>query len=331
MDEQDDKHAEAVTAPRQDERLNNSPYADGPRARLGSAPEGEGAGPPLGPSRGGAFSAILGHDPATRKLMGFALALVAVLLLIAGIWSLIGNRHQGIPVIGPPAFAVKDRPTDPGGMQIMSDDTAHSDVTGTGAVHLAPPPEQPDARLLAHREETGAQPAAARPAGEAVNTPSSSQPQPQTQQQTAAPSQQPSAPAEAPSSHVASPVPPHDAHKDVEKAAPKTSALSPPVAPQAEEASSSDTPATDETSAEGRYQVQLGALDSQAKAEHAWASFQHKAPDIVGGHTPRYQAISRNGKNFVRLRIGGFANAKAARHFCARLHAQSLACAPVAF
>lgn len=322
MPEQDDYSAEGIAAPRQDERLS-SPYADGPRARLGQKSAEPSHDDAEGVRHGGAFAAILGHDPATRKLMGFALALVVILLLVAGIWSLFGQRHQGIPVIGPPAFAVKERPADPGGMQIMSDDTAHSDVTGKGAVHLAPPPEQPDARVLARREDPPAQNTSTAPPHEEA----SSSPSPRSAGATAEPS--------APSHHdvPSQPVSPSAAGSPASEhpASPPVSAPDEkPVRAQQRTDAQSSSRAQD-TKDKGRYQVQLGALDSQAKAERAWASFRAKAADIVEGHTPRYQPVSRDGKNFVRLRVGGFPDFKSARLFCARLHAQSLACAPVAF
>lgn len=311
MPGQDDDRVEKRVPPRQDKYTHDNPYANGPRVRLGqSSAERTSLDEEVGSAKRGAFSSILGHDPATRKLMGFAIIIVVVLLLITGVWLLLGGRHQGIPIIGPPDFVVKDKPADPGGMQVMSDDNSHSDVTGKGAVHLAPPPEQPDARVLARRAETetvGHTSVQDNAPTRGTSQSASSSMSGQTTSKNALSSQQtaaPSAPATVPSPQPAAP--------------PSTTAQT-------------SSPAPFSKQGEGRYQVQLGALDSQARAERAWLEFRAKASNIIGSHTPRYQQITHNGKIFVRLRIGGFSDVTSARLFCARLHAQSLACAPVAF
>ncbi|WP_051528438.1 hypothetical protein [Asaia astilbis] len=93
-------------------------------------------------SAGGGLSAVLGSDVMTRRLVYGAAGLGALLVVGVGGWSLLGGHSGGIPVIGPPPGPVRDRPADPGGMQIMSGG-ADLDVTGKGEAHLAPEPEQP--------------------------------------------------------------------------------------------------------------------------------------------------------------------------------------------
>lgn len=85
------------------------------------------------------------------------------------------------------------------------------------------------------------------------------------------------------------------------------------------------------TTASGHFAVQLGALDSPALAHKAWETSKRKAPDLLGGHTPVYSQVTRDGHTYTRLRVSGFEDMKAARAFCAKLHAQSVNCAPAAF
>ncbi|MXV44040.1 SPOR domain-containing protein [Saccharibacter sp. 17.LH.SD] len=356
MPRQDDDFPEGPPASHYGEHLDGRNYADGPRARLGqSSAHYTGAEDRSTRGGGGFLSSLLGHDPVTRKLMSVALAIVVVLLSVLGGWFLLGHKNQDIAVIGPPEFPVKERPADPGGMQIMSDDTANSDVTGKGTVHLAPPPEQPDARVIARREEEDAKAAKAASASASAAQATShvnnkvSVPQSDVKSTspavTSAPSTPPvkqesqsspgklnhaeddasdtdEEPSKKPAKHVVSERP-LALKKDGAMASPHHDVLPPPVAQAASE---------DDSSKEihGSYQVQLAALDSEAQAAHAWKTFSAKAPDVLTGHQPHYQKIVRNGRMFVRLRVGGFHDLKAARLFCARLHAQSMACSPVA-
>lgn len=378
-------------APGERDRLASGLYADGPARLSGATPRGPnarganasspnerrqngrnqpGENRPLGSARkageasakqGGWLSAVLGHDPATRKLVGGAAAIVVVLLGTVGVWSLLGTHHEGIPVIGAPAVPLKDRPSDPGGMQIMSDDTGASDVSGKGQVHLAPPPEQPDAQALA-REAADAQetkkpvppaPEAVSPAQETPGaTPDATSP--------AAPSEtlpalsstssadassadaQPESPAprktKAPEPVRSEPVRPEprapesrkpEAHRKAAAEAPVEAHRSEPAHEKPHE---KPLPAPVAAPASGgHYAVQLAALDSEAQAKKAWATYQRKSPQLLGGRTPVYSQVTRGGRSFTRLRVGGFPDMKAARLFCARLHADSVGCAPASF
>ncbi|MDF7674359.1 SPOR domain-containing protein [Acetobacteraceae bacterium ESL0709] len=367
MSEPGDEKRADVTPPRLDERLDASAYADGPRARLGGSSGAE--RPTRRPDyaqQGGVLTSLLGRDPATRKLMGGALVIVLVLLGAVGAWSLFGKRHQGIPVIAPPAIALRDRPADPGGMQIMSDDSLQGDVTGKGEVHLAPPAEQPDARVLAHKDNQNEAPSAQHPLQSDI--PSS------RNAQGNAPSSSPSSPDKAVTAQAGLPkgpqsdiVPSEGLKTDNVKseslkpemagqntALPKdviqnsatnaASAPAPDLAPDLAKGSSSQTteshkseeapvtpPAAKPSMATGSSQVQLAALDSKEKAQQVWAQLQERFPDLFGNKTPLYSQTVHNGHNFTRLRVGGFADSKAAKAFCAQLQAHSVPCTPAFF
>ena len=341
------------------ERLSND-YDDEPAPRRR---------PPAGANSAGAgrLTSLLGNDPATRKLVGGAVGIGVVLMLAVGGWSLMGTHHGGIPIIGPPPGPVKDRPADPGGMQIMSGDGGETDMTGNGEAHLAPAPEQPDTKALARQygvppgaptqdpaktdatsdtavppATPGNAPAPTAPANSPDATASAApeQPQPAVPSATAAekPQVQPAAPTgaaanapaeapkEAPKKEEA---PVHHAARPVEKPlpapVPEPESVAPPKAATPEKTvSKADVPS-------GSHEVQLGALDSEAAARKEWDSLRHQAPALLAGHTPLFEKTTRGDHTFVRLRIGGFADLKAARAYCVKLHAQSVACTPAQF
>ncbi len=80
----------------------------------------------------------------------------------------------------------------------------------------------------------------------------------------------------------------------------------------------------------GRYEVQLAALANEEQARQEWGRLRRKLPDLLGGYEPVYRKVERDGKTFIRLRVGGFADRAAARQLCVQLHAQAQACAVAA-
>lgn len=274
-------------------------------------------------SAGGGLSAVLGSDVMTRRLVYGAAGLGALLVVGVGGWSLLGGHSGGIPVIGPPPGPVRDRPADPGGMQIMSGG-ADLDVTGKGEAHLAPEPEQPRPEALAARSapEAPASAAAAKTDGAGSTVPSES---------SVASDAQPPAPvtpagetARSDQSAVQSPAVPV-------KAAPEKPSVATPV-PQKPVAAPAPEPAPAAKSAiAGQFMVQLAALGSDADAKATWSKLSKQASDLLSDREPTIEQKTINGHVFYRLRLGGFETSQAARAFCVRLHARSIACTPAVF
>ncbi|MCX5615438.1 SPOR domain-containing protein [Bombella sp. TMW 2.2559] len=325
-------------------------------------------------ARPGFLASFMGSQSGTRGLMLLGVAGAALLLVVGGVWSWVVTHHPaGVPVIGPPPYPVKDRPEDPGGMMVMGDDTTKSDVTGKGAVHLAPPPEQPDAGLLARRMEqqhgaeagssAGEGQKAASPAAAPAGTPSvesspaseqkaspdtggvtegatvskekdgavEAEPLPPVQKQ-----EEPKTPTESSEAEKAPEA--SGGHKlvaasplvdmDEEEAKSYTRTLPPPTAlPAPLEMTRKKS---SESGSAGRYEVQLAALPNEELARQEWSRLRHRLPDLLGAYEPVYQKVERDGKVFVRLRVGSFADRAAARQLCVRLHAQAQACAVAA-
>lgn len=315
------------------ERLSND-YDDEPPPRRRPAAAG-------GASGAGRLTSLLGNDPATRKLVGGAVGIGVVLLLAVGGWSLMGSHHGGIPIIGPPPGPVKDRPADPGGMQIMGGDDGDTDMTGNGEAHLAPGPEQPDTKALARQygvppgtpapaaQTPAVPPEAAAPADTGQISPGTALPATvpeKPQDQAAATAQVPKAapPGEAPKKEEA---PVHHAARPAEKPLPAPVPEPENVRPPKAAVSTAEKAQT----SGGTHEVQLGALDSEAAARKEWENLRHQAPSLFAGRTPLFEKTTRGDHTFVRLRIGGFADLKSARAYCVKLHAQSVACTPAQF
>ncbi|MCH4091953.1 SPOR domain-containing protein [Acetobacter sp.] len=98
-----------------------------------------------------ALASLLPADRTTRALTYGAVGLGALLLVGVGGWSLIGHHQSGIPVFGPPPEPIREKPLDPGGMELNDMMPPPMETEQQGATHLAPSPEQPDPAALAAR------------------------------------------------------------------------------------------------------------------------------------------------------------------------------------
>jgi cell division septation protein DedD len=78
----------------------------------------------------------------------------------------------------------------------------------------------------------------------------------------------------------------------------------------------------------GRFMVQFAATRSEEAARADWERLQRRAPELAG-RQPIITRLERDGQPTLwRLRTGGFADAAAARAFCASLRAREVACIP---
>lgn len=84
-----------------------------------------------------------------------------------------------------------------------------------------------------------------------------------------------------------------------------------------------------ETIPAGTRLAQLGAYDSEATARKEWDRFNTRFQDYMTGKQRVIQKASSGGRTFYRLRVMGFTDMSAARHFCAALVAANADCIPV--
>ncbi|MCW8306106.1 SPOR domain-containing protein [Acidiphilium sp. PA] len=230
-----------------------------------------------------------GVDTETKRMAIIAGGLGVGIIALALIWS---GIHTGLgppPVIKPPAGPMRTAPINPGGLQVPG---AHEQImsgqVASGPPELAPASPAPDFSKLDQEA------AAAKPAPPAPLTPK----------------QAPPAVASALPLPPPAPSPDHAATTP----APAGQSILPPI-----------TPPTQATGS-GPYAVQLGALDSMAKANQAWQTLVARVPDILGSQKPVVVPGTVHGKVFYRLRLVGFANAAAAGNFCDRLKSRGVTC-----
>ncbi|USI73305.1 SPOR domain-containing protein [Sphingomonas morindae] len=216
---------------------------------------------------------------AARLIIGLVVALVALGLVVGGVYWLKQRRQPEVALgdprtIAAPAGPYKVRPSEPGGMQVAgqgdSSYAASEGVDVNGQIDLSAMPEAPLTKPQPAKTPAVAPTPA--PAAAPAQTPAP---------QTAPPAKPVATPAAKPApAHAATPAP-----------APK-----PTLAPK-------PAPALAATSGGGGGggQIQLGAFSSEAKAKSAWTALSGRFA-ALSGLSPLIQPIQSNGKTVYRLR-----------------------------
>jgi hypothetical protein len=229
-------------------------------------------------------------------------------LIAALVWGFSRGSARNAPLIEADARPIKVRPDNPGGLRVPNQDELIFDRNrGAGPATqggLAPEAENPRVdQLRAQLAERAAQEAARSAPPPATPSPA----QPATPQ--AAPR---SAPQAAAPTTPTTPAPPAT-----------TSALTAPNLP-------APVPANAERFApvaNGRAQVQLGALPSEAAARGEWERLQKRVPELLGNRRVTLAPFDREGQTTMyRIRTGGFADAATARAFCEEMKTRSIPC-----
>jgi cytoskeletal protein RodZ len=236
-------------------------------------------------------------------IAGSVLAVGAVIAAL--VWGFSRGSSRNAPLIEADARPIKVRPDNPGGLRVPNQDELIFDrnrgarpATQGG---LAPEAENPRVdQLRAQLAERAAQEAARSvppPPATTPAQPAAPQANPRNAPQSAAP---------------ATPAPPAT-----------TSALTAPSLP-------APVPATTERFApvaNGRAQVQLGALPSEASARGEWDRLQKRVPELLGNRRVSLAPFEREGQTpLYRIRTGGFADAATARAFCEEMKTRSIPC-----
>ncbi|MFT8885434.1 MAG: SPOR domain-containing protein [Acetobacter papayae] len=302
---------------------------------------------------GSMLARVTGTDSITRWLAYGAAGLGGLLVLGIGGWALVRHHSHGIPVLGPPAVAMKTHPVDPGGMQL--DALGPTEETDDQTGHPVPAPEKPNpAALAAQYGGTAATPAGAStgeaPAPAGAQTPDAS---PATSAGTAsgAPAHEeeetdstaPGAVEEgdsaaagqsaaqgatpaAPAAATPAPSPAAQPAKPAAEAPARNTAVPAPAARQAEAPLPAPVPAASAVKGSGGYQVQLAALQSDAEARKEWSRLKTRYPTLFGARTPSIVRTEQSSAVFYRLRVAGFDSSADAHAFCATARERGLAC-----
>jgi len=234
-----------------------------------------------------------GIDPATRRMATIAAGIGGTLVVLVGLWSMIGGSSTGVPVVPPPPGAMRAKPANPGGMQVMGANEPILDGgNANGPPTLAPPPETPDLQAL--------------------QNPPPGQPAVVTEDGGSTP---PAGAATAPPAVAANGLP-----------------LPPPSPPPIRLASLSTAPLPPAGIGTGTAtEVQFAALSSKEGALGEWQLLQASLPGLLDGRQPLVSKVEVDGHVFWRLRTGGFANIAEATSFCAAVRAKGKACDIAAF
>jgi cell division septation protein DedD len=233
--------------------------------------------------------------------------LAAGAVIAALVWGFSRGSTRNAPLIEADARPIKVRPDNPGGLRVPNQDELIFDrnrgarATAPGA--LAPEAEKPRVDQLRQQLAERAAQEAARSA------PPAAPPAPAAAQPAAPPA---AARTPQPAAAPATPAPPAT-----------TSALTAPSLP-------APVPATADRFApiaNGRAQVQLGALPSEGAARGEWERLQRRVPEFLGNRRVSLAPLDREGQTTMyRIRTGGFADAATARAFCDEMKTRSIPC-----
>lgn len=215
----------------------------------------------------------------------------AVVLAVVGVWALQSGAPRTVPVIAADTRPVRERPENPGGMQVagVDDHILSGRPDDARPERLSPPPETP----VAPPVRTAPRAARATPAAEA-------------------PPVQPAA-LTSPTAPMPLPIPPQ---------------VPPPPGAAVARAPASPSSSARPPAAGGKAEVQFGALSSMEAARAEWNRLSRRAPELFRGRQPAITKLERNGTTLYRLRSGGFADGGAARAFCDQARARGVTCIP---
>jgi len=240
-------------------------------------------------------------------LITASVAVIVVVLFVLVLFYLYDDAGDGMPRhVAADTSPVRERPADPGGMDVPHQDKAVLDQGASGAastVQLAPQTEEP---LTDLPEESADQPSAIDDLVDQVTR---------------------EAEAETPAAGTSS------SPAMTETAPPSRPSASEPVrreTQQAEDTRSTPEPASTQTTpaqaATPAYRVQLGAYGSEESAARAWRTIQGKFQSTLGALEPLYEAVQSGDRTLYRLRVGPLDTRAAADEVCLGLRAQQQAC-----
>ena len=270
-----------------------------------------------------------------------ALAGFVAVLWYAYEWGLGGGESVDLPTVRAEAGPEKEKPSDPGGLQVPYQDQLvlnenETEASAPRVERLLPPPEAPlpalseiapsydepvgelplEGDALPAVEETGTlQPAGEPPSTEPAD-PAATAPAAET---VAEPPAAPSAEAEAAAALPADP-PAAETQAAASQPTQTQSAAAQATAP----APASQVPAAQ---AAGKFAVQLVSLKDRGAAEAEWRRLQGVFPRLLGDKTLLLQSAEVAGVGKVyRLRAGPFASRNDAAQICAQLKSKQQDC-----
>jgi cell division septation protein DedD len=275
--------------------------------------------------------------PARRsgRMLPLAIALVALggfgaIVWYAYSWGVGQVPNQELPVVRAPEGPIKDRPENPGGMEVPYQDklVLNGDIDGSGETaveRLLPPPEVPQRPEPAPESAPESTPEqVAEPAAEQMAEP----PRLSVDENVFTESAEPApvaTPAQAEAPVAVEPAKP-EAQPETLKAEVKVEPQ--PVAKPAPAPAPAPTSAPTSTEATGGgYVMQMAALRSEPDALKAWKQIQGKHVALLEGLKPLIERADLGDRGvFYRLQTGPFPSKATADDLCAQLKATGQDC-----
>ncbi len=257
-----------------------------------------------------------GLDPNTKRMAVVAAVIVGVFVVFAGVYSVMGHRRAGVPVIEADTRPLREKPKDAGGMQVIGKDETIMSGGGEAKTAISAPAEAPAPQALR--------------AAVTVTAPMASPPIVATPAVVAAVVAPQAVSQAAPTSVAPTAVAPKAVQAEV-KAAVKAPVAAAPVpasvAPGVVAVARAAAPVAPVPAAPAKaVQVQLAAVASEQAAHAEWQRLAKRMPDLFGGKAPAISKVERDGKTLWRVRTGGFADANAAKAFCEHVKAKAAGC-----
>ena len=231
--------------------------------------------------------------------MGLVAGGIAVLVLaVLTVWSWVGHRHGGVPVVDADTRAVKEKPLDQGGLKVEGANEAILSGKSDSKPNVIAAPEAPALSAL-----------------RSANPPTAPATPPLTNITTPPPSTGTTDGGVRVSTLNETPLQPQlNASRP---AATQTATAATPAPEAAKPVASAAAQHHNAAAAKpGSAMVQLAALPSQKAANAEWERLSKHFPAQLGGRAPSITTVNHDGKTLWRLRVGGFEDKAAASALC---------------
>ncbi len=275
------------------------------------------------------------------------MSMLVIILIIFGFFSLVwyayntsvNERQETIAVIGAPQEHFKQKPEDPGGMEVRHKDIeAYQLMRQSPTIRdeiakverLLPAPDAPVNVEVTPVDPTVNDEVNRINQAEAamVTAPSQESSSPKEMQEVSTPpleekvQETPEPTTEVLISEATAPPPPAPAPKPAPIPVP-----APPPAPAPKPVPAPLPAPTAQPAPTGDVYIQFAALRSQAEANRLWQKIQAKHSDLIAGHPHMVQDVNIPGKGtFYRLRATGFSSKSVANAICSTLKSRGQDC-----
>ncbi|QCE35509.1 SPOR domain-containing protein [Acetobacteraceae bacterium] len=278
------------------------------------------------------------------RLLGVGFILLALIVLGFTVWRFVNTSHKDlIPVIAPPSGPERERPEDPGGLQI-DDFGSMEEEDQEKNVRLAPPPETPDRHLLEeqheaferHRLEEEKQAQLQKEREEKVAEEAKAKKEEKLSAREKAKSHSKSSLSDGGVKEKAKEdvkpeaiVPEETAGDSSFDLDARMSSLSSENKSHKKQSIADSSKVLSQQVNAGHYEIQIAAYKTEDEALSKWQDFLNKDAEDFQSHNPVVIEVQTKHGSLYRLRTGGFSSSDEAKAFCASIKSFNIPCNPV--